>query len=161
MSEALNISVHPLVVMNLSDHLTRSRFRSATGKKTTRVVGLLLGRQDGRSLEIVNSIEINYEMKGNEVAINLKFAAERVEQYKIMYKDLDCIGWYSGTGAVKAPQPGMDKADEPTADDLRVTKTIISQLCENPLLLMLNPHSKAALEKKKIPFFLYEAAVME
>ncbi len=57
MSE-LNIAVHPLVVLNLSDHFTRSRYRDHANDKASRVVGILLGKQDGRSLEIVNSIEV-------------------------------------------------------------------------------------------------------
>ena len=33
---------------------------------------------------------------------------------------------------------------------------IISQFCESPLMLWMNPGSKAAAEKKKIPIFVYE-----
>lgn len=60
MSQELNISIHPLVVMNLSDHQTRARFRSGQGKTQVRVLGVMLGKQDGRCLEIVNSIELEF-----------------------------------------------------------------------------------------------------
>lgn len=78
-----------------------------------------------------------------------------------MYTDLETIGWYTATGAVKSPTPAMASADEPTEDDLKISKEAITQLCENPLLLLLNPHSKSAIEKKKIPFFLFEAGQLQ
>lgn len=42
-SSGLNISLHPLVIINISDHATRKR--SLAGGKPQRVLGVLLGVQ--------------------------------------------------------------------------------------------------------------------
>ena len=59
MSGSLTIQVHPLVVMNIADHLTRAKFRMDS--KTPRVIGVILGKQEGRVLEICNTIETSYK----------------------------------------------------------------------------------------------------
>ena len=59
MSGALTIQVHPLVVMNIADHLTRSKYRTQT-PGGPRVIGIILGKQEGRLLEVVNTIETKY-----------------------------------------------------------------------------------------------------
>jgi len=68
-----------------------------------------------------------------------------------MYPDLDCIGWYSCDAKV-----GPDaECDQPTKHDIHLLKNVISNFAENPLMLIMNPVSQAAKDKKKIPFFLY------
>lgn len=78
-----------------------------------------------------------------------------------MYGDLDLCGWYTASGAVGNQPTSVMRAaaaDEPTADDLRVHQDVVAtSFCENPLLLLLNPHSEAAAKKKKIPYFLYDS----
>jgi len=59
MNESLSISVHPLVVLNVSDHYTRSKVRQK--EASVRSIGIILGRQDGRIVEFVNSIETRYD----------------------------------------------------------------------------------------------------
>lgn len=57
---SVSIELHPLAVLNISDHLTRTKYM--TGKDSNyRVIGLLLGKQTGRSLDIVNTIEIKFK----------------------------------------------------------------------------------------------------
>lgn len=58
---SVSVSLHPLVVMNISDHYTRVRVQ--TGDNTVRVYGALLGRQKGRSVEICNSFELVVESR--------------------------------------------------------------------------------------------------
>ena len=50
------IAVHPLVVMNMSDHFTRATYRQK--QNVIKVMGLVLGRQSGLQLEVVNSVEL-------------------------------------------------------------------------------------------------------
>lgn len=95
---SVSIQLHPLVVMNVSDHLTRSRY--ATNRKedlkTIKVVGALLGRQQGRVMEIVNTVELTLkETVHGKPVVNEGFCRERLEAYKKIWPDLDCIGWYS------------------------------------------------------------------
>ena len=125
MSEAQRIQLHPLVVMNIADHLTRARYRQTDPKKPGhRVIGVILGRQDGRTLEIMNSIELSFEETNpadaqvTQITINEEFATKRITAYKTMFPELEAVGWYSVKG-----QSGPDQAfDQPTAADLEVMK---------------------------------------
>jgi len=54
---SLKVEVHPLVVMNVSDHCNRAQYIEP---KLTRVLGVLLGKQEGKALEFNNSIEMLY-----------------------------------------------------------------------------------------------------
>jgi hypothetical protein len=61
---------------------------------------MVLGRQQGRLLEVVNTIEIKFELNSvkettSDIEIDESFAKERIDAYKTMYADLECIGWYS------------------------------------------------------------------
>jgi hypothetical protein len=40
---SISISLHPLAVLNISDHLTRAKYMTA-GSKDYRVIGALLGK---------------------------------------------------------------------------------------------------------------------
>lgn len=89
------------------------------------------------------------------IEIDVEFTEHRISQYKMMYPDLDCIGWYSAD-ASGAPNA---ESDQPTENDVTLLKTVISKFAENPFMLLMNPESQSAKDKKKIPFFLYELAV--
>jgi len=56
--EKLDFKVHPLVLMNISDHFTRTKFRCQKDSKVKRAFGMLLGRQTGKEIEIENSFEL-------------------------------------------------------------------------------------------------------
>lgn len=46
--------------MNISDHFTRAKYRQPKGVPGYRVIGLILGRQDGRLLDIMNTFETDF-----------------------------------------------------------------------------------------------------
>jgi hypothetical protein len=73
----------------------------------------------------------------------------RIEAYKTLFTDLECIGWYS------AILGGGKYGDEPSPADAVLNKKM-KKFTENPLLLILNSESKECIEKQKLPFFLYE-----
>ena len=79
--------------MNMSDHFTRTRYRSQKqNQKGIRVLGILLGNQIGSILDISNSIEV----KTNGVEPDLSYARDRFAEYKKipLFKDLEILGWY-------------------------------------------------------------------
>ena len=77
---ALNLMLHPLVIINISDHWTRMKVQS---KKTNpRVIGALVGIQTGRNLEIFNSFELPYETKDNNVIVKAEYLNNKSEQCK-------------------------------------------------------------------------------
>jgi COP9 signalosome complex subunit 6 len=70
----LEIYVHPLVVVNISDHFTREK---CLKKGIARVFGVLLGQQEGRRVEISNSFEM---LMGDDGIIDPEFLKERQDQ---------------------------------------------------------------------------------
>lgn len=88
------------------------------------------------------------------IEIDESFAKQRIEAYKTMYADLECIGWYSVRGGPSCK--GTKDHDIPTEQDLELHKTVISRLCENALMLVMNPLSAEAQDKKRLPLFIYE-----
>ncbi len=61
-SSGLQFRLHPLVLINVSDHSTRTRANTvASATSSIKVLGCLLGTQSGRSIDISNSFEIKFE----------------------------------------------------------------------------------------------------
>eukprot|EP00741_Cyanophora_paradoxa_P019767 tig00021168_g19078.t1 len=90
-SSASNVSLHPLVIINISDHYTRMRAM----RGPLRVIGCLLGIQSGRNVEIFNSFELLYDEADGFIQINSSFMRTKQEQYKKVFPNYDVLGWYS------------------------------------------------------------------
>lgn len=100
----LEIFVHPLVVVNISDHFTREK---CINSKNPRVFGVLLGQQEGRRVEISNS----FEMLLVDGQIDPEFMKTRQDQcmpfylsnresnslvFRVFEKEsCEVLGWYS------------------------------------------------------------------
>lgn len=93
--------MHPLAVMNIADHFTRRKYRSSPNEddKNFRVVGFLLGQRQGKQMEIMNTIEARFRgemsQKEGDDLLDMEFAQKRLAAYKVMFPELDCIGFYS------------------------------------------------------------------
>jgi len=114
------------------------------------VVGALLGKQEGRVTEIVNTVEFAYKeipVKEGGIAIEEAFCQGRLDAYAKLFPDLQCIGWYSAATDYKQ--------DTPAESDYLVHKKM-NRFAENPLFMLMNPESKEAHSKKQVPLFLYE-----
>jgi COP9 signalosome complex subunit 6 len=117
----LSLSLHPLPILNISEHLTRRRLQTATGLPF--VLGALLGTQNGREVEIVNTFEVAVEQGDSKVdhgSFNV-----RKEQYKQVFPSLEFIGWYT-------------VASHPTLRHIALHEQF-SAYCSTPLLLILQP----------------------
>ncbi|KIY52799.1 hypothetical protein FISHEDRAFT_69607 [Fistulina hepatica ATCC 64428] len=79
----LSLALHPLPILNISEHLTRLKLQKKTN--TPFVLGALLGTQNGRDVEIVNTFELAVEADESQVFPSLEF-----------------IGWYT-----VAPKPTL------------------------------------------------------
>ena len=82
--------LHPLVVLNISDHVTRSAANPQASQG--RAIGVLLGESIERSIELRNSFELPCFPDGS---IDLAFLETRREQYKKTFPDFDFLGWYA------------------------------------------------------------------
>lgn len=71
------ISLHPLVLMNIAEHWTRFRAQEGAARA---VYGALIGKQDGRKIEVYNSFELRYEEIDGDVVINRDYYNTKEEQ---------------------------------------------------------------------------------
>lgn len=155
-SSGLEFKLHPLVLINISDHYQRTRANSGAGPSSTgagasscgsagqeppRVMGCLLGAQSGRVVDVSNSFEIKYELVEGFPVIDEAFLARKMDQYKQVFKDLEVVGWYATGSAV---QPS-DMA----------THRRISEINESPAFLLLDPC--ADYSRRELPVVLYES----
>ena len=84
---AISVSLHPLVIMNVSEHWTRIRAQ----ENTEQVIGAIIGRQNGRNIEIMNSFELNFDRIEGEVVIDRDYYNTKESQFKQVFPDLDFL----------------------------------------------------------------------
>jgi len=144
-SSSMVLTVHPLVIMNISEHWTR--IRAQNNGIAIKVFGALLGKQSGRCIELMNSFEVRWDARENSdehVVIDAAFFAIREGQYKEVFAELDFLGWYT-TGS-----------DAPSSVDIDVYRQM-SQINECPIMLKLDPAS--ARSSDKLPLDIYESVI--
>lgn len=135
---SVSVALHPLVIMNISEHWTRV---SAQEGKPVQVVGALIGKQKGRNIEIMNSFELLIHLIDGEVIIDRDYYNTKEDQFKQVFSDMDFLGWYS-TGEL-----------QPDAD-IKVHKQIC-QINESPVFLKLNPQGRSA----ELPVCIFESVI--
>ncbi|XP_068687242.1 COP9 signalosome complex subunit 6-like [Montipora capricornis] len=139
-SGSVSVALHPLVIMNISEHYTR--IKAQYGEPNPQVIGALLGTQDGRKIEIFNSFELQFDrFDDGQIVINMEYYKTKEEQFHQVFKNLDFLGWYT-TGSL------------PTENDIRVHKQMC-EINESPLFLKLNPLAKT----NDLPISLYESVI--
>jgi COP9 signalosome complex subunit 6 len=74
---SVTISLHPLVLMNIAEHWTRFRAQEGAAKA---VYGALIGKQDGRKIEVYNSFELRHEIIDGDVVIIRDYYNTKEEQ---------------------------------------------------------------------------------
>ncbi|KAI9066712.1 COP9 signalosome subunit 6 [Trametes sanguinea] len=148
-ASGLSIALHPLPILNISEHLTRLRLQ--TRSRVPFVLGALLGTQNGRDVEIVNSFELAVEDDG--VTVDQGFLVTRKEQYKQVFPSLEFIGWYT-------------VAERPTSRHIalheQVCKYSFTLYSSTPLLLVLQPSTVFAASADasgSLPLKAYEPTV--
>lgn len=77
---ALQIELHPLVIINISDHYTRAKVEAPPTNPPPRVIGALLGVQNGREIEISNSFELVYHTIDGNIVIDTDYLKSKQEQ---------------------------------------------------------------------------------
>ncbi|KAG8769342.1 hypothetical protein FRC12_005017 [Ceratobasidium sp. 428] len=154
---ALNLSIHPLPILNISEHLTRRKLQ--TNQEAPFIIGALLGIQNGRDLEIVNTFELVLEGELNAandtsvpaeatvLQIDHGFLTTRRDQYKQVFPALEILGWYTYA---------------PTPTQLHVTLSEqFGTYTSSPLLLMLSPTSNEAQgsQLETLPLLAFESTI--
>lgn len=73
----MEYSLHPLVLIQISDHITRIR---AQGGAEQRVVGCVLGVQSSRTVEITNAFELKYTVQNGQLVLDKDFLLLKQDQ---------------------------------------------------------------------------------
>ncbi|KAH6917589.1 maintenance of mitochondrial structure and function-domain-containing protein [Coprinopsis sp. MPI-PUGE-AT-0042] len=142
-SSGLSVSLHPLPILNISEHLTRLKLQK--NDPSPFVLGALLGTQTGREVEIVNTFEL--AVIENSDTVDHEFLISRRDQYKQVFPSLEFIGWYS-------------VALKPTAKHIALHEQFTGY-CSTPLLLLLQPALAlgGGPSSQTLPFKAYEPTV--
>uniref|UniRef100_A0A061R7N5 COP9 signalosome complex subunit 6 n=1 Tax=Tetraselmis sp. GSL018 TaxID=582737 RepID=A0A061R7N5_9CHLO len=143
-SSGLEFKLHPLVLVNISDHHTRTKLNSRViepNSGTVPVLGCLLGLHTGLTVEITNSFEVLHEVKDGVLVPDSAFLTTKQDQYKRVFPSLDVVGWYT-TG--EAPR-----------EEHLSTHKMMMDINESPVFLLLNPAPSAS--SKDLPIALYES----
>jgi COP9 signalosome complex subunit 6 len=135
---SVSISLHPLVIMNISEHWTRVR---AQQQNPMQVLGALIGMQKGRNIEVMNSFELVFDKVDGDFVLDKEYYDTKEEQFKQVFSDQDFLGWYT-TG------------ENPNESDIKVHKQIC-EINESPILLKMNPLASQA----DLPITVYESVI--
>ncbi|KAI8889415.1 COP9 signalosome subunit 6 [Backusella circina FSU 941] len=138
-SSGLSISVHPLVLLNISDHYTRIKLQAPSVIENGRVYGALLASQSGRDIDIINS----FELESNN-AVDLAFLHSKLEQLKQVFPQLDFMGWYS-------------LGSKPTEAELKIHEQFL-QVNESCLFLQMDPSGLTG-GAREFPVTIYESII--
>ncbi|KAJ2142221.1 hypothetical protein IW136_002023 [Coemansia sp. RSA 678] len=106
--------VHPLVLLNISEHTTRTLAQVKRGKITAPqyMCGAVLGRQVETKFEAFLSFELKLNEASTERAeFDLEHFTARLEQLKIIFPSYDFIGWYAVNTSRKLT-PGIAQLHE-------------------------------------------------
>lgn len=86
LNEDTRVIVHPLAIMHVLDHHAR--------RQEGRVIGTLLGRIDGNTVEITNCFAVPHAERGDEVAIGKDFNKKMLALHMRSSKEA-VVGWYA------------------------------------------------------------------
>ncbi|KAL2245149.1 UNVERIFIED_CONTAM: COP9 signalosome complex subunit 6a [Sesamum indicum] len=163
-SSGLTFKLHPLVIVNISDHYTRVKSQSLpphAGADASsfppapppRVFGCVIGVQRGRTVEIFNSFELLYDPSTH--SLDRAFLEKKQELCgelrtlnflmcwadKKVFPNFYILGWYS---------TGSDAQES----DMVIHKALMD-INESPLYVLLNPSINPA--QKDLPITIYES----
>ncbi|KNC51582.1 uncharacterized protein AMSG_12073 [Thecamonas trahens ATCC 50062] len=141
-SSALNIVLHPAVIVSITDHYTRARANTKTPRP--RVVGGLVGTQRGRTIEMHSAYELLVsEDADGGLVFDMEFLRKKHQLIVDVQEEYQFLGWYS-TGTA------------PSAADLAVQTLLREEgINESPLYMVLDPTPPPGT--KELPIDIYES----
>ena len=143
----LQVHLHPLVLLTISDHITRHTLR----QREQPIVGALLGQHNGRDVTLEHAFECRV-VPGEQGALLLHqtWFQKRLQQYKDVHKDpaLELVGWFTTT-----PATG------PELQHVPIHQQILHEYNETAVLLAFQPKQvlEGAGQGGKLPLAVYES----
>ncbi|XXG99116.1 hypothetical protein Hte_005450 [Hypoxylon texense] len=137
--------LHPLVLLTISDYITRHTLRAQEGP----IVGAMIGQQNGREITIEHAFECATISQDGNVLLQPEWFAQRLDQMKAIHNSpqLDLVGWYT-----VLPKSG------PTPAILPIHGWILSEHNESSLLLAFHPEEAVQHSAgSKLPLTIYES----
>ena len=143
-----HITLHPLVLLTISDYITRHTLR----QHTTPLIGALLGQQTGRGISLEHAFEVKTR-PDNPLAIDQPWFNERLGQYAQVHKEpqLSLMGWFTTASA-----------EGPTEEHVLFHKQLMAHV--EPGLLVAFHGDKIAggdIGGSKLPVTVYEGVFDE
>ncbi|KAI1179399.1 COP9 signalosome-like protein subunit 6 [Nemania sp. FL0916] len=142
----LQVVLHPLVLLTISDYITRHALRNQPGP----IVGALIGQQNGREVTMEHAFECATETKDDgEVILDAAWFDQRLSQMKIIHASpqLDLVGWYT-----LLPKSG------PTPSILPIHNWLLSTHNESSLLLGFHQEESVKHDAgSRLPLTIYES----
>ncbi|RWW80546.1 hypothetical protein BHE74_00011106 [Ensete ventricosum] len=177
----LTFKLHPLVIVNISDHHTRVRAQiqhSASAAPLAeggsgRVFGCVIGIQRGRTVEIFNSFELLYDPLTH--SLDRSFLEKKQELYKKVFPNFYILGWYSTGSEAQESDLQIHKAvsfalplEMFLFEDMVIILSLqmlysdvtcfmeqLMDINESPVYVLLNPLINHA--QKDLPVTIYES----
>ncbi|KAF2763484.1 hypothetical protein EJ05DRAFT_496304 [Pseudovirgaria hyperparasitica] len=136
------VQLHPLVLLNISDYLTRHTLR----KLNVPIIGAILGQQNGREVTMEVAFECKVLDQGDQWIVDDDWFRTRLEQYKDVYKvpALDFVGWYS-----------IGQTTGPETHHLLIQEYFQTHN-ESAIFLLFQPNVVANMASGKLPLALFE-----
>jgi COP9 signalosome complex subunit 6 len=134
-----------LVLINISDHFMRMRMSGE--QPAPRVVGCLLGEQNGRTVDISNSFEMLCTGSDSSPDFDRAVFDAKQSQYAECFTSLHVLGWYTTGGTVQQRELQLHR------------KFMDHTETQAPILLVLDPSKAMAPAAKELPVDMYESGV--
>ncbi|GAB7348712.1 hypothetical protein MBLNU459_g7451t1 [Dothideomycetes sp. NU459] len=148
---SLTVQLHPLVLLTISDYVTRHSLRNQQGP----IVGAVIGQQNGREVTMEHAFECKLAAKegpdGSElVVMDNDWFAERLEQFKDVHKSpaLDLVALFT-----------LGPASGPLPQHVPVLQQLQHHYNDSLMLLLFHPETilDGSLTGGKLPISLYES----
>ena len=146
MASGLQIHLHPLVLLTISDFITRHILR----RRELPIVGALLGQHNGREVSLEYAFECEVIHSNNEgIILHDTWFKDRLQQYKDVHKapPLELVGWFT-TAPISGPEP----------QHIPIHQQILNYN-ETAILLAFHPSTvlEGASVGGKLPIIIYES----
>ena len=142
----LHINLHPLILLTISDYITRHTLR----RQETPIVGALIGQQSGRSISLEHAFECQTVQINGQILLHEVWFKDRLQQYKDVHlaPALELVGWFTIT-----PVTGPEGAHVP------IHQQILHTFNETAVLLAFHPSSvlEGPVVGGKLPLTIYES----
>ncbi|KAJ9622717.1 hypothetical protein H2203_006368 [Taxawa tesnikishii (nom. ined.)] len=147
---SLSVQLHPLVLLTISDYVTRHTLRKQEGP----IVGAIIGQQNGREVTMEFAFQCKLkplEKDGEEkVVVDEAWFADRLEQFKDVHKApaLDLVAIFT-LGPPTGPLP----------EHIPIVQQLQHQYNDSLVLLLFHPETilDGSLTGGKLPISLYES----